>query len=404
MDLKTLRSLGDGARRYPSTISQSEVEHCRPQSLDLSRPLLGAFLPNVSYGFTMSLAQTETVPTYEYNKRVAQTADRHGLDFVFPVARWKGTGGPSDYWGVCLDNFTLAAALTQVTSRITVLSTVHASLVHPVVAAKLGASVDQISDGRWGLNVVAGWHLDENEMFGIERYDHEARYSLATEWIRVVKELWANGEIEHQGEHYTIRGGACWPRPRQHPRPVIVNAGSSPRGRDYAVQECDVNFIIAGDRDSVATQVTDTRRRAAELGKQTRVCLVVYGLIDQDPERLVAMERDVVENADWVAISNIIDMFSGAEASLIDVVKGKQELEAYHRQMIFGSGCYPIIGSAEEFAREIKWLFQEGGADGVIFSFFNWNSMLEYFCEEGLPLLVDEGIWTPRPAPAGPRG
>ena len=77
----------------------------------------------------MSLAETETVPTYEYNKRVAQTADRHGLDFVFPVARWKGTGGPSDYWGVCLDNFTLAAALTQVTSRITVLSTVHASLV-----------------------------------------------------------------------------------------------------------------------------------------------------------------------------------------------------------------------------------------------------------------------------------
>jgi len=398
MDLKTLRSLGDGVRRYPQAIAQAAIEHSCPQSLDLSRPLLGAFLPNVSYGFTMSLAETETVPTYEYNKAVAQTADRYGLDFVFPVARWKGTGGPSDYWGVCLDNFTLAAALSQVTSRITVLSTVHASLVHPLVVAKLGASVDQISGGRWGLNVVAGWHLDENEMFGIERYDHDTRYALATEWVQVIKELWDAGEIEHHGEHYTIKGGACWPRPRQRPRPPIVNAGSSPRGRDFAVEECDVNFIIAGDRESVSRQVADTKRRAAQLGRETRVCLVVYGLIDPDRDRLAALEKDIVENADWVAISNIIDMFSGADASLIDVVKGKQELEAYHRQMIFGTGCYPIVGSAEVFARELMWLFREAGADGVILSFFNWHAMLEYFCQEGLPLLVDSGIWTPRAA------
>jgi FMNH2-dependent dimethyl sulfone monooxygenase len=395
VDLDALRAMEDGSRRYPPAAPQSEIELNMPQGLDGDRALLGAFLPNGSWGFTMSLADTETVPTYEYNRRVAQVADEHGLDFVFPIARWKGTGGPSDHWGVCLENFTLAAAVSQVTERVNILSTVHSSLMHPVAVAKLGATVDQISNGRWGLNIVAGWHLDENDMFDVPRYDHEARYSLATEWIQIIKELWANGEIEHAGEYFTIKGGASWPRPKQSPRPPIVNAGSSPRGRDYAVSECDINFIVAGDRDSVVEQVADTKKRAAEIGKTCRVCLVVYGLIDPDPKKVKAMEDDIVENADWTSISNIVQGFSGSEASLIDVVKGKSELENYYKQMVLGTGGYPIVGSAESFAEELIWLIREGGVDGVIFSFFNWVSMLEYFCKEGLPLLVEAGVWSP---------
>jgi len=103
-----------------------------------------------------------TDSTYEAIRNVACIADEIGLAFGSPSRRWKGVPGDSiGYAMYGFDTFTLAGALLEATKKITIISTAHSIVWNPVIAAKFGADLDRISDGRWGLNVVAGWSESE---------------------------------------------------------------------------------------------------------------------------------------------------------------------------------------------------------------------------------------------------
>ena len=119
---------------------------------------LGLFMPNCSNAY--SISTYKPVPddwTYESNAQIARVAEAAGFDFLFPVAKWKGYGGKTDFLGTSLETTTWAGALLASTERIQVFSTVHVPIFHPLVAAKTGATLDHIGKGRWGLNVVSGW-------------------------------------------------------------------------------------------------------------------------------------------------------------------------------------------------------------------------------------------------------
>ncbi len=98
---------------------------------------------------------------YETNKKIALAAEEAGLHFLFPVSRWRGFGGKTNYLGTSLETMTWASALLAVTQKIHVYSTVHIPVFHPLVAAKMGASLDHIGNGRWGINIVSGWSKEE---------------------------------------------------------------------------------------------------------------------------------------------------------------------------------------------------------------------------------------------------
>jgi alkanesulfonate monooxygenase SsuD/methylene tetrahydromethanopterin reductase-like flavin-dependent oxidoreductase (luciferase family) len=111
---------------------------------------LGLFMPNCSNAY--SITTYKPVPddwTYEGNAQIARAAEAAGFDFLFPVAKWKGYGGKTDYLGTSLETMTWAAALLATTERIQVFSTVHVPIFHPLVAAKMGATLDHIGKGRW---------------------------------------------------------------------------------------------------------------------------------------------------------------------------------------------------------------------------------------------------------------
>jgi alkanesulfonate monooxygenase SsuD/methylene tetrahydromethanopterin reductase-like flavin-dependent oxidoreductase (luciferase family) len=114
---------------------------------------LGVFGTNVSYGGTMTLAETTFRPTYQHNVEIAKKADALGFELIIPFARWKGFGGVTDYNGDCMEVFTWATALATQTNNIMVFATSHVPTMHPIVAAKQGATIDHISNGRWGLNI-----------------------------------------------------------------------------------------------------------------------------------------------------------------------------------------------------------------------------------------------------------
>ena len=148
---------------------------------------IGFFGANCSTARTATLVAERWLASWPDCLKLARMADEVGIDFLLPIGRWKGYGGGSDFHGTTLETVTWACGLLAATQRITVFGTVHAPLFHPLIAAKEFVTADHIGEGRFGLNIVAGWNEGEFAMFGVQQREHPDRYEFAQEWIDVVK-------------------------------------------------------------------------------------------------------------------------------------------------------------------------------------------------------------------------
>src|SRR5215831_14911771 len=182
---------------------------------------LGLFGANCSSGRAVTKVPERWSGSWPDNLGLARMADDAGIDFMLPIGRWKGYGGDTDYQGATLETLTWASGLLASTRRLTVFGTVHAPLFHPLIAAKEFVTADHIGEGRFGLNLVAGWNEGEFEMFGVAQRDHEARYAFAQEWVEVVKRAWSEpGEFDVDGEFLKLRGVRAEPKPYGRTRPI----------------------------------------------------------------------------------------------------------------------------------------------------------------------------------------
>ena len=149
---------------------------------------LGIFSANADGGLTLTTVKERWAARWSDVAKVAQLADRAGIEFFLPIARWKGFEGTTNSREHSFETFTFAAAIAAITEKIGVFSTIHVPMIHPVYAAKALATVDNVSEGRAGLNIVAGWNPDEFAMFGI---DAEAeRYAQALEWYEIICKIY----------------------------------------------------------------------------------------------------------------------------------------------------------------------------------------------------------------------
>ena len=115
---------------------------------------LGVFSTNADGGLAITTVPERWRASWDDNLNAAGIADRAGLEFLLPIARWRGFGGRTKVREWSFETFTWAAGLAAVTQQIGLFMTVHVPLVHPVYAAKSLATVDHISHGRAGLNIV----------------------------------------------------------------------------------------------------------------------------------------------------------------------------------------------------------------------------------------------------------
>ena len=130
-------------------------------------------------------------PTWAASVETARFADAAGFEAIVAYARWKGyIPGRADHpSGIVFDPFTWSAGIAQATQYSAVLATTYAPTVHPAACAKQCATIDLISDGRFGLNIVGGWNKHELEMFGTPLKEHDARYDELKEWLHVLERL-----------------------------------------------------------------------------------------------------------------------------------------------------------------------------------------------------------------------
>jgi FMN-dependent oxidoreductase (nitrilotriacetate monooxygenase family) len=211
---------------------------------------------------------------FKYYKDMAQTVEAAGMDALFVadhLAIWNEyDSAVRHYANARLEPFTLLAALAAVTQRIGLICTTSTSYTEPYNVARAFATLDHISDGRAAWNVVTSAMGEEAKNFGRDgNIDHARRYERADEFLDVTKALWDSWEdealiydkengafadiskvhaIEHEGPHFKVQGPLNVARPPQG-HPLIVQAGSSKDGKQFATMHADLHFAIFDDRD-----------------------------------------------------------------------------------------------------------------------------------------------------------
>lgn len=273
---------------------------------------IGTFCTN-GKGAAQTLVPEAGELSWPMSVEAARIADDHGYEAVVPYARWKGyvADDPRHESGAVMDPFTWAAAIAQATRRVGVFVTSHAPTIHPIAAAKQLATIDIISGGRLGLNVVGGWNKPELEMFGAPLKEHDARYDHLAEWLGIVERLWTDYDaFDHHGEFFDIVQGVSLPKPVQRPRPPIMNAGGSDRGREFACAHADMCFVIvkSEDPEKIRAEVDSYKRLAREkYGRDVQVwtnCFVVQRDTQAEAEdylRYYAVDRQDRKSLDgWM--------------------------------------------------------------------------------------------------------
>jgi FMNH2-dependent dimethyl sulfone monooxygenase len=347
---------------------------------------LGLFGTNCSHGLTVSHAPTTYRATWEHTLAIARRAETIGFEMLVPIARWRGFGGTTDFNGICFETYTWAAALAAATERIMVFSTSHVPTVHPIVAAKQCVTVDHISNGRFGLNIVMGWFTPEMEMFGAPQREHEERYGYGAEWLDVVKRLWSDEEpFDFDGKYFHIRQGQAHPKPLQKPYPVLVNAGFSPAGIEFSVREVDFNFLTLDTIERGKELVADLRHRARGYGRNIGVMMYAM-MICRDTEREAQeVRREILEKGDWGAATNIMKVLGIESGSF------HEQIKSFGERFILGWGGYPLIGTPEQVVDELRKI-SAIGVEGVILGFLDYHEELAYFDRAVMPLLKQAGL------------
>jgi alkanesulfonate monooxygenase SsuD/methylene tetrahydromethanopterin reductase-like flavin-dependent oxidoreductase (luciferase family) len=347
---------------------------------------LGLFGTNCSNGLTVSHAATSYRATWEHSLAIARRAEAMGFEMLVPIARWRGFGGTTDFNGVCFETYTWAAGLAAATERIMVFSTSHLPTVHPIVAAKQCVTVDHISGGRFGLNLVMGWFTPEMEMFGAAQREHDERYAFGAEWLAIVKRLWTDeAPFDLDGTYFRIRQGQAHPKPLQRPYPVLVNAGNSPAGLEFSAREVDFNFLTLDTIEHGREVVAELHRRARGHGRE--IGAMTYAMmICRDTEREAQeVRREILERGDWDAATNIMKVLGIESGSF------HEQIKSFGERFILGWGGYPIVGTPEQAVNQLKTI-SAMGIQGVILGFLDYHEELAYFERAVMPLLKQAGL------------
>ncbi len=366
-----------------------------PLSRILQQPLmLGLFLPIQNGGWTPSTLPRTTDWTFDYNAGLTRTAETLGFDLVFGLAQWTpkgGHGGETKFRETSIDSFMTVAALAPVTTRILLISTIHILYGpwHPMHLAKFGATLDHISGGRWGANIVTGHIPREAAMFGMVRPDHSARYEMADVFTTRLEQLWAATEnMTVDGPYWSMQDAFVTPKPR-FGRPVLVNATGSFEGIAFAAKHSDIVFITSptGNQmehaiEGLPPHTATIRKAAAEAGRPLRT--IINPMVVCRPTEKEAIEyRDaIVAAADTGAVEGFAEISRGGDAV------AWRNMKRPYRAL---GGNLHVVGSPEQIVDHFISL-KKAGCDGVQLTFYDFEPDLAYFGEAVLPLMHQAGL------------
>lgn len=336
---------------------------------------LGLFGANIDGSLCATTAPGRFSLSWANTLRAAQIADEAGFDFNVPLARWTPLTPTSNYCGTSFETITWASAVAARTRRIQIFATVHAPFVHPAVAAKQIATIDQISGGRAGVNIV----LNASDL---SLLDHKSppqaeKYGSAAEWTERVIGLWERPEL-----------AGFSPAPLQKPRPPIMNAGMSEESGLFAARYADVALRRIDSRNHAGSAAEFGRIKDAARGHGRSIEIVAPVFVLCRPSRAEAQKR----------FEEAFTDFADAEYTARLKTDGLSADEV--RRMHAGFGHEALVGAPEDIADGLERVAALG-VDGVGLFFLDYLAELPFFTEAVLPLLAKRGLRAaPAPQPA----
>ena len=367
-----------------------------------SKMLLGLFIPIQNGGWSPSLASRTTDWSFEYNLKCTRQAEAFGFDFVFGLGQWHkrgGYGGLTNYHEQHIDPLVVSAGLAAATSRIGIISTTHVLYGwHPTLLAKLSATIDHMSAGRFGLNIVTGYKPFEFEMFGQDPVPHDDRYLMAEEFTEQMQNLWAaEDDITTSGRFWSMRNAFVTPKPKNQ-RPTMVSAGSSAPGLEFARKFSDMLFITSpvypGDIystiDALPDYIRKVRRATEREGARLRLLINPLILCRETQKEVDEYYEMIAGQPDIEAINALVGTMtaSGDHESWKGAGESRPDAASLGRQAAGGNVL--IVGTPDVVAKQIEGLY-DAGVDGVQLSFFDYLPDLKFFGERVLPILRRDG-------------
>jgi pyrimidine oxygenase len=352
---------------------------------------LGIFLPNGRNGYILSKATSLFNPTFQHNKDISVEGEQNGFDMVLSMMKYRGFGGETGYWDACLETFTLMAGIAAVTNRIELLPSVTLLAHHPAVVARMVATIDDISNGRCGLNVVTGWNKPEYTQMGMWRGDehYNNRYELAKDYGRALKVLWQEGQATYHSDNFDLEDCACFPQPKHSIK--IVAAGQSPAGMRFVAEIGDRNFVTAGIAQ-LKEIVQRLKASAAERGRAvgTYACIQIIAA-DSDREAR-EMTEGLMSDPDTGAIANFISSakLDTNQGGIAEYMRTSLSRSPEDGNMAF-MGMPVVHGSYKRVAEKLDQIADETGIDGAMFSFPNYVEGIRAFGAKILPHMTHAG-------------
>jgi pyrimidine oxygenase len=341
---------------------------------------LGVFLPIANGGWILSTNSPIREASYDYNRSTALLAEEIGLDFIMSMAKYRGYGGTTQQWREALDSQILMAALAAETKRVRVLATVHTLLQNPAVTAKMMATLDHVSHGRAGLNIVTGAYKGEFEQMHAWRdnVDHDQRYDLADEWITIIKRLWNEPSVTFDGKYFTMDD--CQSDPKPIRQPFLVCAGTSERGMRFTAAHADAMFCGGKDHDELS-QVSNGMKAMARASGRAINTYTMLNLVIGDTDAAAQEEADFYRAGfDMEACKGMMRAYGFLDAEI-----GKENSFVAKARSSFMSSH--LVGSSETIARQLIQMLEYCNLDGIMLIFPDYLKSMPVFAREIMPQL-----------------
>jgi N-acetyl-S-(2-succino)cysteine monooxygenase len=410
---------------------------------------LNAFLLNLGHheaAWRHPASDPQSVHDVRHFIQLAQLAERGKLDSIFFADGVAVRGNVRHNSQGGLEPLAILNAVATHTSRIGLIATVSTTFNEPFNTARAFATLDHLSNGRAGWNIVTSGTEAEARNFGYDEHlEHRVRYERATEFVEVATKLWDSWaddalvldqpsgvyaatervhEVNHRGTHFQVQGPLNVPRSPQG-RPVLVQAGASEDGREFAARQAEAIFTAWQTLGEGQAFYRDIKRRIAAHGRhpdQVKVLPGIVPVLGSTETEAKNLERELEDLLVWdyglAQLGGILTLtltpadldrpFSSLDLPQEAEINGNKsrftlvtELGLREnltvRQVIArlggGRGHRTFTGTPEQVADTIEQWFREGAADGFNIMPPLLPSILETFVDQVVPILQARGLF-----------
>lgn len=394
-------------------------------------------------------SQIDAGTNFAHYVELAQAAEQAKFDFLFfadSAAVRDGRYEVLSRWPQYMAYFeptTLIAALSATTKRIGFISTATTSYNEPYNIARRFASIDHISGGRAGWNVVTSSNLSEAWNFGRdEHYEHGIRYQRAKEFVEVVQGLWDSWDddafvrdrataryfdpkklhvLDHAGEHFKVRGPLNLARPPQG-YPVIAQAGSSEAGKDLAAATAEVVFTPQQSLAKSQEFYAEVKQRMAKYGREPQALKIMPGLNPIvgrteaeahekheylqsliDPEVGLELLKNATGGFDLhghdldAPLPEGIPESNATKSTLQELYRWSKEegltVRQIYQRFAGARGQRTVIGTAQQIADDMEHWFRSEAVDGFLIQPAYLPGGLREFTDTVVPELQRRGLF-----------